>query len=185
MKKGFFILALTVWLPWCGWGQRSATVGIHVSAVDCSLNGIDSRVRSRGSFSAGLWGEWNANAWLGVKGEVSYLPRGGRIEGVSFNSDFIGFCLMPRFHVPDIGSGASLLAGAGGFTHLARIGGDGGLAKSGDVGACFQLGVEWRRLTVCIDGQFGLTDVVGFVDKSQHWMMLGVGVEAPFIGRSR
>lgn len=177
MKKLLFIVALFV--PVLGWGQMK--VGGYAGMFDCNIAGKYTGKKSRTAMGGGVWVEWNARRWLGIKSEISYLPRGGDIEGVRLEANYLGFSVVPRLHVADGSSNARLVVGVGVFTHLLVLGERDVFLNVPDVGPCVELGVEWRWFSVLAKGQVGLMDAVSVLEKVQRWEAFGIGVEVPFL----
>lgn len=181
MKQMLLLVALCapVWI----WGQNPVSVGGYAGMFDCNMDGKFTESKSRSAFGGSLWAEWNVKEWLGLKSELSYMPRGGQIEGVELEANYLALSVTPRFHLADGSSPAHLVAGVGVFTHLMALGDKDQALNTGDVGACIELGVEWRLFSILAKGQIGFLDVIPGLDKSQRWGAFGLGIEVPFLRR--
>lgn len=169
MKAIVFVVALFS-LPMAAWGQVHG--GIQAGIYDASLAGHFTDPQGRAAYSAGIWMERDFNSWFGLKTDLLYMPRGGRVLEQKLKAEFISLGLMPRFRIADGASNVNLLAGVGAFTHFSLESDD--VFNKGEIGPQFELGAELGPVALLLTGQFGLLDAVPDLPKRQRWVSIGL-----------
>lgn len=171
MKTPLLIIGLFV-LPLISIAQVHG--GLQVGVYPSSLVGQFTSPQGRVSYSAGIWVQKDFSPGFGLKTDLLYMPKGGRVLEQDFKGDFITLGLMPRFRIDDISSKANLLVGVGPYTHF---GIDSDIFNNGEIGPQFEIGAEWGPVALVFSGQIGLLDAIDSLPKKQRWVSIGLAMQ--------
>jgi hypothetical protein len=172
MKTTVFLVALCI-LSGAVFGQVHG--GLQAGVYNSTLAGEFTSPQGRTSYSAGIWMQRDFVPWFGLKADILYMPRGGRLFEQNLEADFISLGITPRFRVKDLSSEVNLLVGVGPFTHFGLESED--LFNKSEIGPQFEIGAEWGRVSLVFSGQIGLLDAIPDLPKHQRWVSIGLALQ--------